>query len=230
MTNHYQFSYLLGTLSVGMFWVACYLARPDLRKLMLRISVVFGIGGVLSEFIYVSDWWHPTTLTGTVIGIEDFMFGFFFSGTVATCYEVVMNKTLQFGGEHKNRYRFRYIALSVLLVFFGSTLLFDIHSFAATLLAFGLCTLWILVLRSDLIFNSVFSALAGCLLALVFFGVPEWITPGWVSATWAFDRLSGYFIFYVPMEDFFWFLLAGAFIGPLIKFRKNYQSRPRTAE
>ncbi|MBU1215130.1 MAG: hypothetical protein KKF58_00270 [Gammaproteobacteria bacterium] len=228
MIDPYKFSYLFAVVSVGCFWLYCYWSRPDLRRMLLRISVIFGIGGVTSEFIYASDWWHPTTLTGTMIGIEDFLFGFFFAGTVAMGYEVVLNKTYQARGERLSKCRFRYIALSILALFFGSTLVFGLHSFLATILAFGLCTAWMLSQRVDLIPNALFSAALGCLLGFIFFGAPELVTPGWVEATWSFDKLSGHFILHMPLEDFFWFTAAGAFIGPLIKFRKNYQTKPRT--
>lgn len=223
MSECYDFSYLIGTLAVGACWASFYFLRPDLRTQMLKVSILFGIGGVLSEFVYVSDWWHPTTITGTLIGVEDFMFGFFFSGAVATGYEVLLKKTLQPRPENRPHFRFRYIALAICAIFFGSTLLFGMHSFTATILAFGLATLWMLVLRPDLLANAAFSGLLGIVLALAFFGIPELITPGWVASTWSFEKLSGYFVLFIPLEDFFWFLTAGACIGPLFKFRKNYE-------
>jgi len=39
---------------------------------MLVMSVLFVCIGVPSEaLLYTRDWWHPETITGTLIGIED---------------------------------------------------------------------------------------------------------------------------------------------------------------
>jgi hypothetical protein len=223
----YEFSYLAATLSLGVFWLCFFIIRPDLRPVMLKLSCLFGIGGVASEYVYINDWWSPVTLFGTAVGIEDFLFGFFFSGSVAVCYEVFCNAECQQRKKTpKWPFRFRYIALIICIVFFGSALVLRLHSFIATVLAFGTCIAIIMVYRRDLFGNACFSSLFGGLLSFVFFGFPERLTPGWIESSWALENLSGHFVFYVPLEDFIWFLMAGAFIGPLQKFWKNSRAVP----
>jgi len=221
----FEFSYFSATLALGLFWFCFFMMRKDLRSPMLKLSFLFGIGGLVSEFVYINDWWSPITMFGTAIGIEDFLFGFFFSGTVAVCYEVFCH-----AGYAKRKLtpewpiRFRYIALIICTVFFGSALVLRLHSFVATLLAFGSCIMIILMLRKDLLASSCFSSLFAAGLSFVFFGFPEMLTPGWIESAWSLENLSGYFVLYVPLEDFIWFLMAGAFIGPLHKFWKNDQT------
>ena len=221
----YEYSYLYAVLSVGIFWLTFYLLRPDLRQSMVKLSVLFGIGGVLSEFMYASDWWRPNTLLGTTVSIEDFFFGFFFAGSVAICYEVIFRKThMQRSNLPKWPIKFRYTTLIVCASFFGSTLILSLHSFIATIVAFGVCIIYMLLVRTDLFLNAIVGAIFSFILALVFFGVPELINSGWIASTWSFQNLSGHFIWYLPLEDFVWFLMAGAFIAPLHKFWKNNQS------
>ena len=224
----YEYSYLYASLSIGIFWAFFFNYRPDLRPTMLFLSLLFGIGGIVSNFfVYARDWWEPKFFTGTTIGIEDFLFGFFFSGSVAVFYEIVFKKTYK-QREHSPRFpiKFRYIALSICSVFFGSALIFNLHSFTATVLTFGIGTVYILSQRRDLVANAITGSLFACFLAFVFFGVPELLTAGWVESAWSFQNLSGTFILHVPMEDFVWFLMAGAFIAPLHKFWQNDQSAP----
>lgn len=221
----YEYSYLYGIIAFVPIWLYCFIVRPDLRHPMLILSVLFGIGGILSNFfVYGHDWWEPQFVTGTTIGIEDFLFGFFFSGSVAVFYEIVFNKTYK-SIDQSPRFpiRFRYIALTVCSLFFGSALIFNFHSFSATVLTFGICTLYMLSQRKDLIPNSIFGSLFAAFLAFLFFGIPELLTTGWVESTWSFQNLSGTFILHVPMEDFVWFVMAGAFIAPLYKFWKNFR-------
>jgi len=219
----YEFSYLYGTMAFAPFWFYCFLIRPDLRPTMLTLSSLFGIGGVLSEFIYSRDWWEPIFFSGTTgAGIEDFLFGFFFSGCVAVFYEIVFNKTYEKRHDCANfTTKFRYIALFFCSLFFGSALILNLHSFSATVLAFGISTIYILSCRKDLIPNAITGALFSSFLALLFFGIPELLTSGWVESTWSLHNLSGNFILHMPAEDFVWFLLAGAYIAPLHKFWKN---------
>lgn len=222
----YEYSYLYGIVAFVPIWLYCFIVRPDLRPAMLTLSFLFGIGGVLSNFfVYGHDWWEPQFVTGTTIGAEDFLFGFFFSGSVAVFYEIVFNKTYK-ERDQAPRFptRFRYIALTVCSLFFGSALIFNFHSFSATVLTFGISTLYLLSQRRDLIPNSIFGALFAAFLAFLFFGIPELLTAGWVASTWSFQNLSGTFILHVPMEDFVWFVMAGAFIAPLYKFWKNFRS------
>lgn len=217
----YQFSYLYGALSIGVFWSIFYLLRPDLRKPMFEMSLLFGIGGVAAQIVYAEDWWHPDNLTHTVIGIEDYLFGFFAGGTTGFAYEVLFSKRLVDRDKPKPAFSFRYLGSLFCLLFFGVFYATDLHSLVPTLLAFGIPTLLLLAMRPDLIVNSLFVALFSILLAYCFIGVPELLTPGWVAASWQFDNLSGIRLGLVPVEDFIWFVIGGAFMGPLYKYWKN---------
>jgi len=229
----YEYSYLSGALVFSPFWIYFYLVRADLRSTMLTLSILFGIGGILSEFIYSRDWWDPIFISGRSLGagLEDFLFGFFFSGSVASFYEVTFNKAYTAKTKvPRFPVRFRYIALIFCSTFFGSALIFKMHSFTATVLAFGISIIFILVLRKDLIPNAIIGALFSCFLGFMFFAIPELLNTGWIASTWSFSNLSGNFVFHVPMEDFIWFLMAGAFIAPLHKFWKNNKSTAYIAQ
>ncbi|MFQ5356123.1 MAG: lycopene cyclase domain-containing protein [Mariprofundaceae bacterium] len=218
----HEFSYLYGTLSVGVFWLFFFVIRPDLRKDMLLLSFLFGIGGVTSEYCYARDWWSPETLTGTMIGVEDFMFGFFFGGATSTCYEVIFSQTSATRNSKPTiPTRLRYIALTICTIFFGSTVLLELHSFTATVLSFGFCILVFLWQRPDLVRQAIIGALFGLLMSFLFFGIPVSINNGWIESAWSLKNLSGLFVFYMPVEDVLWFTIAGAFIAPLLNFWKN---------
>ena len=217
----YQFSYLYGSLAVGTVWLIFFLLRPDLRRPMIEMSLLFGLGGVAAQIVYANDWWNPDNLTHTIIGIEDYLFGFFFGGTAGFAYEVLFSRKLSERDQPKPVFSFRYLGSLFCLLFFGIYYATDLHSFVPTILAFGIPTLILLWLRPDLIPNSIFVAGFSISLAYCFIGVPELLTPGWVDATWQFDYLSGIRIWIVPLEDFIWFIVGGAFMGPLYKYWKN---------
>lgn len=78
MNLDYRFAYLVGDLLIGLPWLALYIYRGDLRRKMLLLSCIFGLFGPLSEVFYLRDYWHPQLFSGWPIGLEDFLFGFFY--------------------------------------------------------------------------------------------------------------------------------------------------------
>lgn len=84
----YQYSYLIGDLILLAIWLVLFLWRKDTRKEMAIISLLFGFLGTVVTLIYLMDWWHPLTITGTRIGIEDFIFGFSTAGIAAVVYSL----------------------------------------------------------------------------------------------------------------------------------------------
>jgi len=67
----YLYSYLVADIALILIWLALFLWRKDVRNVMVFLSVLFGIAGVVVEYIYTIDWWRPLTITHTRIGIED---------------------------------------------------------------------------------------------------------------------------------------------------------------
>lgn len=91
----YLYSYLIGDLTLLIVWFILFYFRKNVRKEMLIISLIIGIGGLFAETIYTIDWWQPLTITGTLIGIEDFLFGFAIGGIGSSIYEVIFKKTVK---------------------------------------------------------------------------------------------------------------------------------------
>ena len=58
---NYQYSYLIGDLTLLIIWLALFFWRKDIRKEMLFISLIFGLAGLIVEFIYTID--SPLGLT-----------------------------------------------------------------------------------------------------------------------------------------------------------------------
>lgn len=185
------------------------------------MSLLFGIGGVMADIVYTVDWWHPQTLTDTRIGLEAWLCGFFAGGAMGFAYGVIFSKQLVDRPEPIPGFSLLYLGSMVVILFFATCYLTDAGSFVATILAFAIPVFQLLVKRPDLIPNSLFVALFSILLAYSFIWVPELLTPGWVDATWQFEQLSGLRIGGVPVEDFVWFILGGAFMGHLYNIPKK---------
>lgn len=216
----YTYSYFLANTALLLVWFLLFLFRKDVRKEMLVISILFGFAGVLVQYAYTTDWWRPLTITGTRIGIEDFMFGFWVGGVSAVIYEEVFKKKIYKRKPRKESVFMLAVPMTLILtlLFFGSFFVLGLNSFYSSIIAGVPGILFIWVKRKDLIFDSLMSGVLLCLVGLPWFWIPQLVTPGWVQHHWFLENLSGILILGAPLEDAIWRFLVGAYIGPLYEF------------
>ena len=220
---NYQYSYLIADLVLLVIWFVLFFWRKDVRKEMLYISIIFGFVGLLVEPIFLKDWWNPLTITTTMIGFEDFLFGFTFAGIASVIYSVIFKKRVRIKKVNKKKEFKRnknYLILSAFLVglFFSSFYILKLNSFYSSIIAFIIPLTIIWIKRKDLIINSITSGLLLMIIVCIWFWIPELITPEWINTHWFLENLSGITILKVPLEDLIWSFLAGAFIGPLYEY------------
>lgn len=223
MTN-YQYSYFIGVIPLIIVWAILFIIRKDTRKIMLLMSTIFGSIGVIAEFIYIIDWWHPLTITNTLIGIEDFIFAFTTSGIASVIYLVFFKKKLSEKIQSNNIKSIRHFSTIILVLFgwlFISFFIFGLNSFYSTMIAATVPILYIWYKRKDLIIVSLYSGLLLALISFLAFLLPEMVTPGWIANTWFLENLSGIIILKAPLEDLIWFFFAGLLIGPLYEFSEE---------
>lgn len=221
----YQFSYLIGDLILLCVWFILYFVRRDTRQEMVVISCIFGIAGLTSGLVYILDWWRPPTITGTVIGLEDFILGFVLGGIASVIYVEVFRKRLLIKirtnkQSLKGNKNFGFLIFLSIILFFGSYFILSYSSFIASIIALLIPTVIIWIKRKDLIIDSLTSGLLVSLVGMLFF-VTEWINPGWVVSHWYLENLSGERFLSIPIEDLIWAFLVGMYIGPLYEYWKD---------
>jgi len=223
---NYQFSYLIGCLTILIFWMLLFFFRKDSRKEMLLISFLFGISGFFVDPIYSNDWWSPLTITNTIPGIESFLFGFGVAGVASVIYIEFFNKKLKYKKNYnkesgKKDFNFLIICLLMAGLFFVSYFILGLNSYYASFPAYLIPLLIIYIKRKDLIVNSLVSGILLMIVSTIFYIIPELITPGWINATWNFALISGITILKIPIEDLIWFFMSGLIIGPLYEYWKE---------
>lgn len=215
----YQYTYIIGNIILLLIWTFLFIRRKDTRKEMLVISIIFGIAGPIAEMIYIKDWWQPLTITGTSIGIEDFLFGFLIGGIMAVIYEHLFQKRIQKKKPKKiHKSKIFRPAIVLLLLFVGLYYLTSLNSFTLTVIALLVPTIMIWIQRKDLIKNSIFSGILAWVVAVVGYTVLNVITPGFFEEFWYFTLVGKIIFLGIPIEEHIWFLLAGAFVGPLYEY------------
>lgn len=215
----FRYTYLVAVLTFFIPWGLLWWRRSDLRKEMLVMGLLLMVVGVFtSYFWWAVDWWHPPTVTGTRIGIEDFILGFTNGGVAAVLYEGVF-------GYKEYRQRGQRHVLSGLGILTMVPLLtwllyekFDVASAAGTAIALGIVGLMMVVLRRDLIWPAIGGGILMMLVTLPFYYLIMVISPGWVEATWAWDHLTGRKFTGIPIEDLIFYFQAGFVAAPLYDY------------
>ena len=219
----FQYSYLLMDLGFLAVWIILFALRKDIRKAMLFTSIPLGVLGLFFNFLYVRDWWMPMTITGTIPGIEDFLYGFVIGGISAAIYEEVFKRTIKLKKEPKKVQKKTLLHFweAIIISIIGFYLvyhLFNINTFYITTIILLLIIITIYIKRKDLIPHALGSGICLLVIALIIHSLTEIITPGWIEEFYYFNFLPKIIFLNLPLEDIIFYFLFGAAVGPLYEF------------
>jgi len=220
-----KFVYLIALIPFCVLWLLIFLKRKDLRQEMLVMSLLIGVLSVVTSYYWWTvDWWKPLTITGTKVGVEDFIMGFTTGGIMATIYEVVFKRGLY----KRKLYHHVSGGLTILFLLAQTTMwLFwgiGFTSFWASTVAMSLVAIIMLFVRKDLLFNSILSGILMALVSTFFYGVILLISPQWIGHTYLLG-LSGIHAFGVPIEEFVFWFMSGLVFGPFYEYWQGEKLR-----
>lgn len=200
-----KYVYLFYSLLFIALWVVLFVWRRDLRLPMLLMSVLIAPLGPASEAYYLRDYWKPTTITGTPVGIEDLIFSFAIGGIALALYPSTMRRSLIKTAASKPN-PFIVLIFAVILgisLSVGSSIL-KINSVLSSVAAFLLTALFIVILRRDLFAVALIS---GFLTLVLFVGIYQIMLAVYPSllATWCTGcNPSGVVILGINLEEYLW--------------------------
>ncbi len=223
-----QYHYLLWALAFLALWFILFLYRKDTRTELSFVSFLFGLGGLASQRVYVTDWWQPITLTRTSIGIEDFIIGFAIGGIAAVIYEDLYHKRLRrYALKHSPPIGPGFFLLLFPLIFLCLFFLLNVSSFYATVIALVGCTGYMLATRRDLIADSFFSGICMMTLGVGAYLLILWLNPSFIRDYWYLPNEWYAALWWgVPIGEYLWYFLVGAYIGPLYEYLKHFRLVP----
>lgn len=215
----YKFSYLVGDLLFLIPWIILFFYRKDVRKEMIFMGLILLFMGLLYEPLWwTTDWWHPPTITGTKIGIEDFLLGFTNGGIGAVIYEVIFRMRLY----KKSKEQHVLGVIVLLMLFFSITALFvwlfHISSFIATSVSMITTGFILAYLRKDLFISAFISGFLLVIVSMPVYLILMLLSPGWIEKVWDFQKLSGFLIAGIPIEDLIFYFLVGFLSSYLYKY------------
>ncbi len=222
-----KYAYFVGTVIFFIPWIFLFMYRKDLRKEMVVMSTLFAIASVVSAYLWWTvDWWRPQTITGTRVGIEDFLLGFSNGGIAVVLYEEIFKKRLyKRKKEHTHNTGAIIIAMFCFLIISILFYSFHVTSFAACAVGLIVATTCLMYFRKDLILTSLFNGLLMILVTIPVYYFLILFSPGWVEKTWLFSHLTGIKITGIPLEDLIFYFLLGLFVAPLYEYWQGVRLR-----
>jgi hypothetical protein len=215
----YEYAYFFGVLYLAALWLFLYWRMPQHRKTMIFFGLSLSWLGVMAEHIwFLKEWWHPPTITGTRIGIEDFLASVTHLTLPALLYKYVFGRDsdeISLDASSVKLFLKKFLSLGVALM----ALFFLLHVFLGatspnvfvTCLAVG--SLWVSIIRRDLIIPGFLTGVLLVGVVFVMYSLGGIFSPGVVEAIWDKAVLPGVSVLGVPVEDylfyFFWGWLGG---------------------
>jgi hypothetical protein len=207
--------YWLGILVTIPFWLFVFLRLRSERKYIILGGLLVAPLGVLWDVLmWQRDWWVPEVTTPYGI-VEGFVYGFFFFGFAALCYEAVLGRPVKYGN-----WRFKELLLiigamtSVSLILFYTT---DIRSVPLTITMGIALTVYLLFRKPQMTYHVLASTIIVLIYALVGYSLLGTLVPGLLNQ-WQMVRLSGIVFLSAPIEDLIFYLVCGAMAAAIYRF------------
>ena len=220
-----EFVYLVALTPFCLLWIFIFLKRKDLRKEMLVMSTMIGLmSAATSYYWWTVDWWQPLTITGTRVGIEDFILGFASGGIMVTIYETVFRRSV-----YKRKLHHHISGgLTILFLLAQTTMwlfyVIGLTSFWASTVAMLLAASVMIYIRRDLIACSLLSGVLMVVSSIPVYLIIIFISPEWLDHTYL-SGLSGIRIENIPIEEFIFWFLSGLVFGPFYEYWQGERLR-----
>lgn len=203
------YTYLLLSLGFLLPLAVIFLLRRDLAGLGLKVGVIGGAAGLISEAFYFHDYWRPPSLLGTAhISIEDFLFGFAITALSAVIFPFITKSQFSASQTRQRQKAYGIFFVAGLLGMIIFTLLLGYNSILISSLIFILLTVIILRSRRDLIKPALVSA--GAIIALslaVYLPLFNWLSPDFWNSYWllADSRWGITILGNIPLSEMLWY-------------------------
>lgn len=228
--------YLLGTIILLLIYVCVFIARKDLRKIMLISSTVILPFGPLTEIFFFKDYWFPPSfLEIHILGIkvlpEDIFYAFTAPVLGGFLYILIFN--IKLNGTIANikifLLKFYILAFGFMVLFTGITLITKINSIFSCTISASIISIVILYKRKDLIETFLKTAITAAPITFIAYYLCLLIFGNtYLYSVWLLNpKVYGlYFLGAdIPLTEVMFSLFVFPFVGVLILFSTNLKQQ-----
>ncbi|HAH54441.1 MAG TPA: hypothetical protein DCM02_03925 [Flavobacterium sp.] len=227
MDNKYV--YLITGIFSFLIWILFYALRKDLRRKLIKVSLFGGFAGLISEYWYFKDYWQPHSIFGIkTISPEDFIFGFSIAGISVVVYDIFF-KTTDEAFFINNKKIFGLMILMSIGSFFLFIDYLGYNSIFVTSITLIIFTIYMLIQRSDLWKEALFSGLIVLIMAFVSYHIIfNFIFLDFWDKYWLLSKTKYGITIYgnIPLTELLWYWTWGSFAGVAYNFASGKRKIP----
>ena len=213
-----MYSFLLFSLILLVIWALLYW-KGNLKKEMLKLSLVTLFAG-FTEILFVPSYWTPVTLLGDPkLGIEPFIFCFPLGGICTAIYQVLFKIKFRKNSKKIKNNSLLLIGPAVIWFFY---MILKTSFMNSVLVGFFVDILIILFLRRDLFRTVLISSILFTVVYFAIFGFLIIINNEFLGM-WNLKELNVIPGIGIPIEEVLWALLSGGLLGGSYKFIKGLE-------
>lgn len=215
----YRYAYFFGVMYLAAIWLFLYWRMPQHRRTMLFFGLSLSWIGVVAEHVwFLKEWWHPQTITGTRIGIEDFIASVTHITIPALLYKYVFGMDspeikLDIPVIKTFIWKFIPVFLPILVLLFVWPSFLSVFSPAIFTACLAASTLYMSMKRKDLIVPGIISGILFNFVFFTLYSLGGFFSPGVFEALWDKAVFVGTTVFGVPIEDYIFYFFFGWFGG-----------------
>ena len=194
--SHYI--YFTGCLLLLPFWLVSYrLVDPIHRRGMLLGGGIFAVGAFFIEYFYaMHDYWHPAfILTG--VPLEDLMYGFLFGGICSRPYTKHKHNKIH----HKHIWFIVFSFIGTIATFLILVNFLGYNSIIAHIIPPCVVGVIIAYANHHNLQQQLVTAMIATAGTIIVFHILMIIHPNLFIDIWNLERLSGIFLFDIPIEE-----------------------------
>jgi len=202
-----QYVWFLWSAAFMLPWAGVYISFPQHRSAMLWASL-FTMPFGLTEPLFVPEYWSPPSLFDLAINtgfdIESLIFCFGIGGLAAVLYNIITQRVPQKipkEEKYKPLHRHHYKALLTPFISFPILYLFPWNPIYPAILAMIMGTIANILCRPDLKNKTWIGGLLFLVYYAIFLTGLELSAPDYIERVWNTQALTGYNIFFMPLEE-----------------------------
>ena len=222
----HSYVYMLFVLFLLWIWFVIRYLRKDLRRILWKTSVMWGLTGLIAEFWYFKDYRHPpSVLWHAVVSFEDFLFGFCITGISASLYDLLFTADrISYPRSYRYLIGVFFVAGVVMMLVFNNLLGFN--SIFVSSFAFLLFAVLMICLRKDLLIPSLSSGILVVLLIIpIYMFFFNYIAPDYRNAygLMTYHKFGNTVLGNIPFTELLWYFTWACFAGIAYDFASGKQ-------
>lgn len=210
-------AFFAGSLVFFTFWLILFVqSKPKDRKNVLFASIFWGVGGVVEGYyLFAFDWVDPARLFGLPTGIEDFICGFGFGGSLNMLWIKSIKRLEKVPRQHflLTKYTTVVLSFSYLISRLILTHCFAIHSFYSLLIATLSVVIFLCWLIPEMIIDVLKTSILFFFLTLFHIRAFLLVDGNSIEDSWLWEDMPfTTTLWQMPLLDIIWGVVLAAFI------------------